>query len=166
MFNFWFCFVGVVSLLLYIVWLIPKVTSQPSRPPNWPIVRSLFYLCKLPHHSMEELVEKYGPIIYLHLGYLDHIIISNAEMAMEVLKIFDVDFVSRPHNNMLASKYAGFDWSNIFFAPYGDHWRLLCKICITKLFTKTRLKGFEPRHQYEMAYMVKTLTSIVKKGNL
>jgi hypothetical protein len=115
---------------------------------------------------MEELVEKYGPIIYLHLGYLDHIIISNAEMAMEVLKIFDVDFVSRPHNNMLASKYAGFDWSNIFFAPYGDHWRLLCKICITKLFTKTRLKGFEPRHQYEMAYMVKTLTSIVKKGNL
>jgi hypothetical protein len=58
---------------------------------------------------MEELVEKYGPIIYLHLGYLDHIIISNAEMAMEVLKIFDVDFVSRPHNNMLASKYAGFD---------------------------------------------------------
>ncbi len=47
MFNFWFCFVGVVSLLLYIVWLIPTVTSHPLGPPNWPIVGSLFYLSKL-----------------------------------------------------------------------------------------------------------------------
>lgn len=46
---------------------------------------------------MEELAKKYGPIIYLHLGYLDHIIISNVEMAMEVLKILDADFAFRPH---------------------------------------------------------------------
>jgi len=104
---------------------------------------------------MEELAKKYGPIFYFSLGYLDHIIISNVEMAMEVLKILDVDFASRPH--MLANKYAGFDWSTIVFAPYGDHWRLLCKIYITKLFTKTRLKSFEPRHQNEMAYMVENI---------
>ncbi len=73
-------------------------------------------------------------------------------MAMEVLKILHVDFVSRPH--MLAKKYACFDWFDIVFAPYGDHWHLLHKICITKLFTKTRLKSFEPRCQNEMAYMV------------
>jgi hypothetical protein len=68
---------------------------------------------------MENLAKKYGPIIYLHLGYLDHIIISNAKMATEVLKILDANSASRPH--MFASKYVGFDWSNIVFAPYGDH---------------------------------------------
>jgi len=163
MFNFWFCFVGVASLLLYIVWLIPKVMSQPPRPPNWPIV-GLFYLTKLPHHSMEELPKKYGPIFYFSLGYLDHIIISNVEMAMEVLKILDENFSSRPH--MLASKYTGFDWSNIVFAPYGDHWHLLCKICIMNFFTKTRLKSFEPRHQNEMAYMVENIAKHREEGKL
>jgi len=39
--------------------------------------------------------------------YLDHVIISNVEMAMEVLKICDVEFASRPH--MLASDYMGLD---------------------------------------------------------
>jgi len=113
---------------------------------------------------VEELVKKYGPIIYLHLGHLDHIIISNVDMAMEVLKILDVHFASKPH--MLGSKYASFDWSNIVFAPYGDHWRLLCKICIMKLFTKTRLKSFEPKHQNEMAYMVENIAKHREEAKL
>jgi len=113
---------------------------------------------------MEKLPKKYGPIFYFNLGYLDHIIISNVEMAMEVSKILDADFASRPH--MLASKYVGFDWSNIVFAPYGDHWHLLCKISIMKLFTKTRLKSFEPRHQNEMAYMVENIAKHKEEGKL
>jgi hypothetical protein len=101
---------------------------------------------------------------YLHLGYLDHIIISNVEMAMEVLKILDAAFVYKPH--MFVNKYVGFDWSNIAFAPYGDHWHLLCKICITKIFTKTKLKSFEPRHQTEMAYIVGNITKHNEEGKV
>jgi hypothetical protein len=82
---------------------------------------------------MEELAKKYRPFMYLHLGYMDHIVISNVEMAMEVLKIHDADFASRLCT--IVGKYASFDWSNIALSPYGDHWRLLRKICNTKLFT-------------------------------
>lgn len=56
----------------------------------------LFYLSKLPHRSLEELAKKYGPIMYLHLGFLDHIVVSNVEMAMKVLKVHDADFASTP----------------------------------------------------------------------
>jgi len=56
---------------------------------------------------MEELAKIYKPIMYLRLGYLGHIIISNVEMAMEVLKICDGEFTSRPH--MFASNYMGLD---------------------------------------------------------
>jgi hypothetical protein len=104
---------------------------------------------------MENLAKKYGPIMYLRLGCLDHIIVSNVDMAMEVLKIHDGDFASRPH--MLANKYAGFDWSSIGFSKYGDHWRLLRKICVTKLFTQARLNSFQPRRQHEMACMVENI---------
>jgi hypothetical protein len=132
-FDFGSLLVGVISLLLSLAWFISKLMSQTLGPPCWPIVGSLFYLKKLPHHSMKELAKKYGPIMYLHLGYMDHIVISNVEMAMEVLKIHDVDFASRLCT--IVGKYASFDWSNIALSPYGDHWCLLHKICNTKLFT-------------------------------
>ncbi len=85
--------------------IFSKGELQPPGPPSWPIVGFLFYLKKSPHCSMEELVKKYKPIMYLWLGYLDHVVISNVEMAMEVLKIFDAKFESMLH--MLASNYMG-----------------------------------------------------------
>jgi len=91
---------------------------------------------------MEELAKKYGPIMYLRLGYLNHIVISNAEMAVQVLKTHDADFASRPLSIM--GKYGGFEYSDVVFAPYGDNWRLLRKICVTQLLTQARLKTFEP----------------------
>jgi len=33
--------------------------------------------------------------MYLLLGFLDHIVVSNAKMAMEVLKVHNADFASR-----------------------------------------------------------------------
>ncbi len=114
---------------------------QPPEPPNWPIVGSLFYLNKLSYHSMEKLLKKYWPIMFISLGYLDYIIISSVEMATEVLRIHDAKFASRPR--MLADKYVGFDWSNIVTSPHGDHWCLIGKICVEELFTQARLKSFQ-----------------------
>jgi flavonoid 3'-monooxygenase len=65
---------------------------------------------------MVELAKKYGPIMYLRLGYLNYIVISNAEMAMEVLKIHDANFASRPQS--LVGKYARYDCSDIIFSKW------------------------------------------------
>ncbi len=163
-FNSWFgiLILVAINLFFYLRWLVPKVASRPPGPPCWPIVGSLFYLSKIPHRSMENLAKKYGPIMYLRLGCLDHIIVSNADMAMEVLKIHDGDFASRPR--MLAGKYAGFDWSSIGFSEYGDHWRLLRKICATKLFTQERLNSFQHGRQHEMACMVENIAKCSQGG--
>jgi hypothetical protein len=166
-FAFVFCFfvVGVISALLYFTWFIPKAMPRPPGPPSWPIVGSLFYLSKFPHRSMEELAKKHGPIMSLRLGYSNNIIISNAEMAFEVLKIHDVDFANRPRN-LIIGKYLGFDYSNITFSPYGDHWRLLRKICATELLTQMRLKSFEHGRQDEMACMVENITKHSQGGKI
>ncbi|CAK9854903.1 unnamed protein product, partial [Sphagnum jensenii] len=162
--EFLLLFVGVSSLLFYFAWVVPKKVSRPPGPPNWPIIGSLLYLSKLPHRSLEELAKKYGPIMYLRLGFLDHIVVSNAEMAMEVLKVHDADFASRPP--IIAGKYASFDWSNIGLASYGDHFRLLRKICATQLFTQARLNSFGPGRQEEMAYMVENIAKHSHGGKL
>ncbi|CAM6060926.1 unnamed protein product, partial [Sphagnum tenellum] len=163
-FNFWFLVVGAISMLLSFAWLIPKGTSQPPGPPNWPIVGSLLYLSKLPHRSMELLAKKYGPIMYLRLGYLNYIVISNAEMALEVLKIHDADFASRP--SLIIGKYAGFEYFDVVFAPYGDNWRLLRKICATELLTQARLKTFEYGRQEEVARMVEKIAKYSEEGKV
>jgi hypothetical protein len=105
--RFWFLVVGVVTLLLYFAWLVLKVLSQPPGPPNWPIVGSLFYLSDPIHCSLDELAKKYGPIMCLRLGYLNQIVISNVEVAMEVLKTHDVDFASRPL--LVGAEHLSFD---------------------------------------------------------
>ncbi|CAM6062097.1 unnamed protein product, partial [Sphagnum tenellum] len=153
--DFGLFIVVAISVLVYLAWLIPKGTSLPPGPPNWPIVGSLFYLSKSLHRSMEELAKKYGPIMYLRLGYLNYIVISNAEMAFTVLKIHDADFAFRPLS--IIGKYVGFEYSNIIFSPYGDKWRLLRKICATELLTRAKLKTFEPTHQEEVACMFATV---------
>jgi flavonoid 3'-monooxygenase len=166
-FNFWFLVVGAISVLLSFAWLIPKGTkgtSQPPGPPKWPIVGSLFYLSKLPHRSLELLANKYGPIMYMRLGYLNHIVISNAEMALEVLKIHDADFASRPPS--IIGKYAGFEYSDVVFSPYGDTWRLLRKICATELLTQARLKTFESGRQKEVACMVEKIAKYNQEGKV
>jgi hypothetical protein len=163
-FDFCLLIVGTISVLLYLAWFIPKGASRPPGPPNWPIVGSLFYLGKSLHRSTEELAKKYGPIMYLRLGYLNYIVISNAEMAFEVLKIHDADFASRPFSTI--GKYLTFEYSDIIFSPYGDNWRLLRKICATELLTRTRLKTFELVRQEEVACMVENIFKHNQEGKL
>ncbi|CAK9224517.1 unnamed protein product, partial [Sphagnum troendelagicum] len=163
-FDFWLHIVGTISVFLYLAWFIPKGTSRPPGPPNWPIVGSLFYLRKSFHRSVEDLAKKYGPIMYLRLGYLNYIIISNAEMAFQVLNIHDEDFASRPSS--IIRKYLSFEYSNLTFAPYGDNYRLLRKICVTKLLTRTRLKTFELMRQEEVACMVENILKHNQEGKL
>jgi hypothetical protein len=79
--------------------------------------------------------------MYLHLGLVLHIIISNGEMAMDVLKVHDAKFTSRPL--VIAIKYLGLNWSTITFSHYGDHWHLFCKNVITQFLTLARINRFE-----------------------
>jgi hypothetical protein len=46
--------------------------------------------------------------MYLPLAFMDHVVISNGEMAMDVLKVHDVEFTSRPL--MIVNKYLCLNW--------------------------------------------------------
>lgn len=98
------------------------------------------------------------------MGYLDHVVISNVKMVLEVLKNHDENFVSKPHS--IVSKYVGFNLLNIVFASYGDHWCLLHKMYAIEVFIKVKFKNFELRWQDEVACMVENIIEYNKKRNL
>ncbi|GAU23760.1 hypothetical protein TSUD_128650 [Trifolium subterraneum] len=73
------------------------------------------------------------------------------------MKTHDVIFASRPHT--LSSEIIFYDSTDIAFAPYGEYWRQLRKICTVELLSIKRVQSFWPIREQEMNNLVKTIAS-------
>uniref|UniRef100_B9NBY8 Cytochrome P450 n=1 Tax=Populus trichocarpa TaxID=3694 RepID=B9NBY8_POPTR len=47
-----------------------KDSKSPPCPIGFPIFGSLHLLGKFPHHDLHQLANKYGPIMYMRLGFI------------------------------------------------------------------------------------------------
>ncbi|KAF9588101.1 hypothetical protein IFM89_007577 [Coptis chinensis] len=113
----------------------------PPGPKPWPILGNLNLIGSLPHQSIHDLSQTYGPMMQLQFGSFPVVIGSSVEMAREFLKIHDLNFASRPYTS--AAKYTNYDQNDMSFAPYGPHWRHARKICVAELFSMKRLDSFQ-----------------------
>ncbi|OWM85821.1 hypothetical protein CDL15_Pgr012071 [Punica granatum] len=111
----------------------------------------------LPHRTLHDLAAKYGPLMHLKMGEVSTVVFSSPETAKEVLKTHDVIFASRPP--ILASSIISYDCTSITFAPYGEYWRQLRKICILELLSAKRVLSYRSVREDEMANLVKWIRS-------
>ena len=143
MFGMTFLYMMISSLIVVLGWLYVhgKITRMmwslrdvlPPGPLPLPFLGNLLELVIHPneflHHSFTRLSYKYGPILYLRLGTVHSIIVSNPQLAIECLRVHDETFASRPSLEIANYLFYGSELS-VAFGKYGPKWRDLRKMCI------------------------------------
>ncbi|KAK4269070.1 hypothetical protein QN277_022275 [Acacia crassicarpa] len=129
--------------------------NLPPGPKPWPIIGNLNLIGPIPHHSLHQLSQKYGPIMHLKLGLKHVVVVSSADGAKAFLKTHGVTFSSRPKT--AAGKYTTYNYTNVLWAPYGPYWRQARKICFTQLFSQKSIESYEYIRKEEMKIMLNEL---------
>jgi len=161
---------GLTILVLFVVFfckyrLKTKRASNPELPPGpfpWPIIGNLHMLGELPHRTLKDLADTYGPIMFLRLGSVPAVVVSSPEIAKLFLKTHDLIFASRPQS--AAGKYLFYNCKDVGFAPYGDYWRQMRKICVLELLTPRRIESFQSLREEEVSAMIRSIWQESEKG--
>ncbi|KAJ8754924.1 hypothetical protein K2173_015436 [Erythroxylum novogranatense] len=144
------------------IWKQSKTSHSTARPlpgpRKLPIIGNMHQLAgSLPHHRFAELSKKYGGIMRLQLGEVTNVVISSPDAAKEVMKTHDINFAQRPF--ILAASVVTYNLSDIVFAPYGEYWRQLRKICIMELLGPKRVLSFRSIREEEVSNLIAQISS-------
>ncbi|XP_057843323.2 flavonoid 3'-monooxygenase CYP75B137 [Cryptomeria japonica] len=155
-----------VGLLFFIAltYLVSKSRRNrlPPGPRAWPVIGSLPLLGTMPHSSLYQLSKKYGPLMYLKLGTTDTVVASSPKVVEAFLKTNDLNFSNRPGN--AGATYIAYDSNDLVWAPYGNRWRMLRKVCNIHLFAGKALEDMQPVRQLELSLLVKSLLAHGQRG--
>lgn len=97
--------------------------------------------------------------MHLQLGELSVVVVSSPETAKEVMKTHDINFADRPF--LYAAEVICSGAPTLSFAPYGDYWRRLRKICSQELLSPIRVQSFGPAREEEVSKFVNSISEHV-----
>ncbi|XP_037446787.1 premnaspirodiene oxygenase-like [Triticum dicoccoides] len=164
-----------ICLLLFLLLAIPLTLFKSRRPaPHrgpggravrlppgpWalPVIGHLHHLAgALPHRALRDLGRRHGPLMMLRLGELDAVVASSPDAAREIMKTHDASFASRPLTSMQQMAYG--DAEGLIFAPYGDAWRQLRKICTVEILSSRRVQSFRPAREEELGRLLRSVAA-------
>ncbi|KAK7267892.1 hypothetical protein RIF29_20572 [Crotalaria pallida] len=160
----------IILFLFLLLWLVhifkkkTKVNSMihklPPGPWKLPLIGNLHQLAwawagSLPHHALRNLANKYGPLMHLQLGEVSAVVVSSPDFAKEIMKTHDLAFSQRPQ--LLAGKILLYGSTDIAFAPYGEYWRQMRKICTIELLSAKRVQSLSFIRDDEVAKLIQSI---------
>ncbi|KAM0057135.1 putative cytochrome P450 [Helianthus debilis subsp. tardiflorus] len=141
-------------ILLYTFYHHLRFKLPPGPPPK-PIVGNLYDVKPVRFRCYAEWAQQYGPIISVWFGSILNVVVSNSELAKEVLKEKDQQLADR-HRSRSAAKFSR-DGQDLIWADYGPHYVKVRKVCTLELFTPKRLEALRPIREDEVSAMVESI---------
>ncbi|KAF6151864.1 hypothetical protein GIB67_010438 [Kingdonia uniflora] len=102
-----------------------------------------------------EWAQIYGPIILVWFGSTLNVVVSNSELAKEVLKEKDQQLADR-HRSRSAAKFSR-EGKDLIWADYGPHYIKVRKVCTLEHFSPKRLEALRPIREDEVTAMVESI---------
>lgn len=161
--------VAVAVLLLVICKLKSFLVAKqrlnlPPGPWTLPVIGSVHHLGTSPliYRTLSRLAQKHGPLMLFQLGEIPMLVVSSPEAAQAVMKTHDISFADRFANPTVA--ILTYDKTDLVFAPYGERWRQLRKICVLEMLSATRVQSFRSIREEEVARFVKNVAACAAAG--
>ncbi|CAI9752877.1 unnamed protein product [Fraxinus pennsylvanica] len=155
----------IFSILIYKFLTNARKRRQnlpPSPPSALPIIGHLHLLKSPLHRILHQFSQKHGPIFSLRFGARFVVVVSSSHLVKECFIMNDLVLANRPRTAI--SKYFGYNNTTIIFAPHGDHWRNLRRLCDVEIFSSSRLNTFLPIRLDEINRLLCKLYKISSAG--
>ncbi|XP_037470038.1 zealexin A1 synthase-like [Triticum dicoccoides] len=160
------CFIALCTLVALWFRKLSGGKRKPQLPPGpWtlPIIGSLHHVASvLPHRRMMEMSRRHGPLMHLMLGEVPTVIVSSAEAAALVMKTNDLAFAGRPHSATL--DIFGCGGRGIVFAPYGDPWRQMRKVCTMELLSSKQVRRMDGIRPEQVGNLLRYVAAAASTG--
>nr|ALG05143.1 cytochrome P450 [Sinopodophyllum hexandrum] len=151
---------GVITASLFHLYTKNGRRRLPPSPWGLPVFGHLHLLGELPHRSLENLSNKFGPIMYLRLGQFPTIVCSSPAAAELVLKTHDPIFASRPKSQAVNHFFYG--QKNLAWGEYGPRWRNLRKLCTLELLSSSKIESMKPKRKEDVNNLIRWLVDASK----
>ncbi|KAK9210292.1 hypothetical protein WN944_002662 [Citrus x changshan-huyou] len=109
----------------------------------------------LNHRLLASMAQIYGPVFRLKLGSKNLVVVSEPDLATQVLHTQGVEFGSRPRN-VVFDIFTG-NGQDMVFTVYGEHWRKMRRIMTLPFFTNKVVHNYSDMWEHEMDLVVHDL---------
>lgn len=146
----------LIPIIAYFFYSISNSSSLPPGPFSIPIFGNWLQLGNdLNHRLLASMSQTYGSIFLLKLGSKNLAVVSDPELATQVLHSQGVEFGSRPRN-LVFDIFTG-NGQDMVFTVYGDHWRKMRRIMTLPFFTNKVVQHYSNMWEEEMDQVVHDL---------
>lgn len=137
------------SALFFITTSSSRGKKLPPGPMALPLIGHLHLIRSPPHQSLDRILARHGPLVYLRLGPSTHCVVAgNADAARDLLK-FEASIPERPLTAV--TRHLAYDAAGFAFAPYGPHWRFMKRLCMSELLGPRTVEQLRPVREAELA---------------
>ncbi|KAM0979780.1 hypothetical protein ACFX13_015858 [Malus domestica] len=158
----------LLPVSIIFIFLAYKLYNQqrftlPPGPYPWPIIGNLHNVGAVPSRCFFDLSRVFGPIMSVWFGPNIHIVVSNHELAKQVLKEHDEKLAHRHRDSFMARITK--NGEDLVWADYGPHYIKLRKICMLEIFSPNSLEIFRHIREDEVREMVRSIFADCNKSD-